>query len=68
MLNELDTLERKLDATVSLCRDLRAQNNQLRQELINVEAEKRGLAERMEKARSRLERIAQQLPEIDILP
>ncbi|MDR0379852.1 MAG: hypothetical protein LBI62_07935 [Candidatus Accumulibacter sp.] len=68
MLNELDALERKIDAAALLYRDLCAQNSQLRQRLVNVEAEKRGLAERVEAARHRLEQIVEQLPEADISP
>jgi cell division protein ZapB len=63
MLNELDMLERKIDEVTSLCRDLRAQNNQLRQELAIIEAEKRGLTERVEKAYGRIEEIVRQLSE-----
>jgi cell division protein ZapB len=66
MFNELDALERKIDEVTSLCRDLRAQNNQLRQKLAIAEAEKRGLTERMETACDRIERIMQQLSEFDI--
>jgi cell division protein ZapB len=63
MLNDLDALERKIDKVVSLCRELRIQNNQLRQELVTVEAEKHGLTERLEMACERIEEIVRQLPE-----
>ncbi|MDR0576459.1 MAG: hypothetical protein LBI87_02710 [Candidatus Accumulibacter sp.] len=63
MLNELDALEGKIVQVASLCRALRTENNQLRQQLAAVEAERKGLAARMETARGRIERIAQQLPQ-----
>ena len=47
----------------SLCRALRTENNQLRQQVAAAEAEKKGLEERMDKARNRLEQLALQLPD-----
>ena len=63
MVNELNALESKIAQVASLCRSLRAENNQLRQQLATSEAEKKGLEERMDTARNRLEQLAQQLPE-----
>ncbi|MFB0935571.1 MAG: hypothetical protein QMB52_07330 [Propionivibrio sp.] len=63
MVNELNALESKIAQVASLCRSLRAENNQLRQQLATSEAEKKGLEERMDTARSRIEKLAQQLPE-----
>jgi len=63
MVNELNALESKIAQVASLCRSLRAENNQLRLQLAASEAEKRGLEERMDTARNRLEQLAQQLPE-----
>lgn len=63
MVNELNALESKIAQVASLCRSLRAENNQLRQQLASSEAEKKGLEERMDTARNRLEQLAQQLPE-----
>ena len=63
MLNELDMLENKVAQVVSLCRALRSENNLLRQQLAAAESEKIRLAERMEKARERVEQLAQRLPE-----
>jgi len=62
MVNELDALERKIVQVTSLCRTLRAENTQLRQQLASAEGDRKGLLERMELARSRLEELAQQLP------
>ena len=63
MVNELNTLENKIVQVVSLCRTLRAENTQLKQQLASAEGDRKGLLERMESARTRLEELAQQLPE-----
>ena len=63
MVNEFNALESKVTQVTSLCRALQSDNKLLRQQLAAAEAEKNGLAERMEMARKRIERLAQQLPE-----
>lgn len=63
MIDELNMLESKVVQAVSLCQELRAENNQLRQQLAAAEDARKGLCERMESARSRLEQLARQLPE-----
>ncbi len=63
MLNEFNALESKIAQTVALCRSLREENTQLRQQLAAAEAEKKRLVERMDTARERLEQLAQRLPE-----
>jgi cell division protein ZapB len=63
MLNELDTLENKIGQVVTLCHNLRAENDQLREQLAVAEVDKQRLAERMGEASARLEQLAQQLPE-----
>jgi cell division protein ZapB len=63
MVNKLDALENKITQVASLCRILRAENDSLRQRLVAAEAEKHGLAERMEVARGRIEQLVRQLPE-----
>ena len=62
MVNELDALESKIVQVTTLCRTLRAENSQLKQQLASAEGDRKGLVERMELARSRLEELAQQLP------
>ena len=62
MVNELNALESKIVQVVSLCRTLRAENAELRQQLASAENDKGNLTERMASARSRLEQLAQQLP------
>ena len=63
MVNELNALESKIAQVVSLCRALRTENTQLKQRLAKADAEQRALHERMELARTRLEQLADQLPE-----
>lgn len=63
MVNELNALESKIAQVASLCRALRAENAQLRQQLATAEVEKRALIERMDTARTRLEKLAMQIPE-----
>ena len=64
MVNELNALESKIAQVASLCRTLRAENAQLRQQLAVAEVDKKGLTERMDAARIRLEQLASQLPEV----
>ncbi|MBP8163001.1 MAG: hypothetical protein KAX89_05455 [Propionivibrio sp.] len=64
MVNELNALESKIAQVASLCRTLRAENAQLRQQLAVAEVDKKGLTERMDAARARLEQLAGQLPEV----
>jgi cell division protein ZapB len=63
MVNELNALESKIALVASLCRALRAENAQLKQQLATIESERMNLAQRMESARGRLEQLAGQLPE-----
>jgi cell division protein ZapB len=63
MVNELSALESKVAQVASLCRALRAENAQLKQQLASVENERKTLALRMELARGRIEQLAEQLPE-----
>ena len=64
MVNELNALESKIAQVASLCRALRVENAQLRQQLATAEVEKKGLTDRMDTARTRLEQLAGQLPEV----
>ena len=63
MVNELNALESRIALVASLCRTLRAENAQLRQQLATAESDRENLAQRMEAARGRLELLAEQLPE-----
>jgi len=62
MVNELNALESKIVQVASLCRTLRAENAQLRQQLASAEDDRKNLAARMASARDRLEQLAEQLP------
>jgi cell division protein ZapB len=63
MVNELNALESKIAQVASLCRALRAENAQLKQQLAGVESERKSLVLRMELARGRIEQLAEHLPE-----
>ena len=63
MLNELNALESKIAQVVALCRELRSENNGLRERLASAETDRQRLAERMATACARIEQLAQQLPE-----
>jgi len=63
MVNELNALENKIALVASLCRTLRAENMQLRQQLAATEDDRKSLAERVESARGRLDQLAEQLPQ-----
>jgi cell division protein ZapB len=63
MLNELDVLENKVAKVVSLCRELRAENELLRRQIAAAAAERETLTGRMETARNRIEQLVQRLPE-----
>ena len=63
MVNELNALESKIAQVAALCRSLRAENGELRQQLSVAESDKASYAKRMGDARERLEKLAGQLPE-----
>ncbi|MBL8392641.1 MAG: hypothetical protein JNN21_12340 [Candidatus Accumulibacter sp.] len=63
MLNELNALESKVAQVIALCRSLRSENEQLREQLTVAENDRNRLAERMAAASVRLEQLAAQLPE-----
>ncbi|HPT48864.1 MAG TPA: hypothetical protein PLS67_11370 [Accumulibacter sp.] len=66
MLNELNALEGRITEVAALCRRLRTENEDLRKQLATSQTENRELVERMTVARSRLEQLAQQLPEAKV--
>ena len=63
MIHKLDALENKIAQVAALCRALRTENDRLLQQLATSEDEKKGLEERMEIARTRIEQLALKLPE-----
>ena len=66
MVNELNVLESKVTQVASLCRALRAENAQLRQQVAATEIERKSLLERMDSARVRIEHLAEQLADAKI--
>ncbi|MDE2584583.1 MAG: hypothetical protein KGN39_04220 [Betaproteobacteria bacterium] len=63
MNTQLNALESKVAQVVDLCQALRAENQELRGRLAQVEEERLRLGERMEVARMRLEVLVAQVPE-----
>ena len=62
---ELSALEGKLNQFVELCQKLRADNQQLRQELATAVDQSRRLEEKISHATSRLEALLSQIPAED---
>jgi cell division protein ZapB len=60
---QLKSLEQKLNQFVELCQRLRADNQQLRQQLAAALAENKQLAEKIHAAANRLENVLGQIPE-----
>ncbi len=63
MESQLTALEDKVTRVADLCRSLRTENRDLRTKLAAAEEANLRLTEKMEAARTRLENLAQQLPE-----
>jgi cell division protein ZapB len=60
---ELKSLERKLSQFVEMCQRLRADNQQLRQQLESAMSSNKQLSEKIGAASERLETLLSQLPE-----
>lgn len=63
METELKSLEQKIAQFVDMCQRLRADNQQLRQQLAAALNENRQLDEKIGNATSRLENLLNQIPE-----
>lgn len=63
MSANLDSLDRKIDQLLDLCRKLRTENVDLRGRVAGLESEKAILKEKMDVARGRLESLMERLPE-----
>lgn len=63
MKNELDSLEQKLGQLVRLSQRLRAENQQLRQALAEVESKHRQCTDKVNAAKTRLQKLLINLPE-----
>jgi cell division protein ZapB len=60
---ELAALEEKIRQTTQLCRLLRDENRDLRQQLAELESDRKRLSEKIDGARDRLEGLLQRIPE-----
>ncbi len=60
---DLKSLEQKLGQFVELCQRLRADNQQLRQQLASAMSDNKDLNEKIGTATNRLENLLQQIPE-----
>ena len=62
---DLKSLEQKLGQFVELCQQLRADNQQLRQQLASAMSDNKQMSEKIGTATNRLESLLQQIPEED---
>ena len=65
MESDLKALELKLGQFVEMCQRLRADNQQLRQQLASAISDNKQLNEKIGTATNRLENLLQQIPEED---
>ena len=63
MQKELDALESKLGQLVQLTQRLRVENDRLRQELAHALSQGRQYHDKVDGAKSRIERLLSQIPE-----
>lgn len=63
MKNELDLLEQKLGQLVRLSQRLRSENQELRQALAEVESKHRQCDDKVNAAKSRLQKLLVKLPD-----
>jgi cell division protein ZapB len=66
MDSELQSLEDKVTQFIALCRRLRNDNHQLRQQLASAQSENRQLAEKIGAAKTRLEIMLSHIPEEEL--
>jgi len=60
---ELNSLDEKITQLVQVCHRLRADNNELRQQLAAAQNQNKQLTEKIESARTRLETLLTRIPE-----
>jgi cell division protein ZapB len=60
---ELKSLEDKINQFVAMCKLLRAENHDLRQQLASAENENKQLNDKISDAKTRLESLLAQIPE-----
>jgi cell division protein ZapB len=59
---ELNSLDEKISQLVQVCHRLRADNNELRQQLVAALNQNKHLTEKIESARTRLEGLLSRIP------
>ncbi len=60
---ELQSLEEKINQFVALCKRLRNENHELRQQIAAAQSDNKQLTEKIADAKSRLEVLLTQIPE-----
>lgn len=60
---ELESLDEKINQLAQLCRKLRMDNTQLRQQLASARSEGKRLGEKVDAAKVRLEALLEQIPD-----
>lgn len=63
---ELKSLEAKINQFVALCQRLRADNQQLRQQLVTAQNQRKQLSEKIGDAQTRLETVLTLIPEDEV--
>lgn len=63
MENEISALEARVASVVALCETLRAENRNLKAELVVARSEREAYGAKLDAARQRLETLVAQLPE-----
>ena len=63
MDEQLSALEDRIHQAVELCRRLRAENDDLRQQVAQLNTENKRLADKINDAKSRLHGLLEQIPE-----
>lgn len=63
MQAELDTLETKLAQMIERYQSMREETLRLRQQVVALESSNKGLADRLEEARTRMETLLNRIPD-----
>ena len=63
MEEQLSALEDRIRQTVELCQQLRAENKELRQEVVQLTSENKRLSDKITDAKERLQGLLEQIPE-----
>ena len=63
MDTELTALDEKISQLITLCKRLRAENTDLRQEIAKKTSENKSMSEKINGAKTRLEDLLDQIPE-----